>query len=139
MRFTIAAAVAFFGATAFAASEDVRIASFSVSKGETDGALQNASFKLSGNEATDLDCSADLAGKTLPTEDFTCGTSTYRFALDKGDSTDFALVINHESAEGRLQGRGDAVTYCHAGGAANLLCTQQNDITITVADTAVGK
>lgn len=105
MRFSVAAATALFGAIAAAAPaspqstappdpntyENIDIADLYVRKNE---GIQSVSLKLSGKNATDLDCSASNPG--LPAEVFTCGESKYRFAIDKGETTEFALHIYHE-------------------------------------------
>lgn len=104
MRFTLAAATALFGAIATAAPaaqstgapdpntyENIDIADFTVRK--NDG-IQSVSFKLSGKDAKDLDCSASNPG--LPSEVITCGETKYRFALYSGQESEFALRIYHE-------------------------------------------
>ncbi|KAK6956728.1 hypothetical protein Daesc_002008 [Daldinia eschscholtzii] len=142
MRFTAAAVAAlFFGASAMAApqegelrSEDVSITEFSVHKsgasGSSAGTVDGVSFKLSGDDAKDLSCSASASDitKGLPTDVITCGDSKYRFALLEGqDSSTFTLRIYHELglAVG-FYGAGDVATYCHSGGLDTMVCSQVN-------------
>lgn len=95
MRFTLATAIAIFGATAFAqlAREKIDIADLSVWKSDADGSLQSVSFKLTGADGA-VDCAAENPG-SLPTDTFPCGESGYKFVLDKGEQTEFALFLDH--------------------------------------------
>ncbi|KAL0261902.1 Effector protein PevD1 [Diplodia seriata] len=143
MRFSIAAATALFGAIATAAPaaqstgapdpatyENIDIADLTVRK--NDG-IQSVSFKLSGKDATDLDCSASNPG--LPSDVITCGETKYRFALYSGTESEFALRIYHELglAVG-FYGEGEVPTYCHAGGNGpdDFVCSQVNPTTIVI-------
>lgn len=105
MRLSIAAATAVFGAIADAAPaaqstgapdpntyENIDIADFTVRK--NDGAVQSVSLKLSGKNATDLDCSA--SNPALPSEVITCGATKYSFALVQGSTSDYGLRVYHE-------------------------------------------
>ncbi|RYP86373.1 hypothetical protein DL769_000757 [Monosporascus sp. CRB-8-3] len=131
MRFTIATAAALFGATVYGASENIDISNLSVWKDQS-GKVTGASFSLTGADATDLSCEVQNPA-AIPTEVITCGDSKYRFALEKGDSTEFALHVYHDLGgfAGR-SGRGDVFTYCHAGGLNRMLCSQQNPTTIVI-------
>ncbi|KAI1397507.1 hypothetical protein F4819DRAFT_471889 [Hypoxylon fuscum] len=138
MRFTAVSAL-LFGASAMAApatrqtsSEDVTITEFSVHKtGATApevGTVDGVSFKLSGDDAKDLSCSAtaDAVKSGLPTDVITCGDSKYRFAVLAGaDSSTFSLRIYHElgTAAG-FYGEGNVATYCRSGGLDNQVCSQ---------------
>ncbi|EOD43152.1 putative major allergen alt [Neofusicoccum parvum UCRNP2] len=143
MRFSIAAATAVFGAIAAAAPapqstgapdpntyENIDISDFTVRK--NDG-IQAVFFKLSGKNATDLDCSASNPG--FPSDVITCGETKYRFALYPGSTTEFGLRLYHELglAVG-FYGEGDIPTYCHAGGNGpdDFVCSQVNPTTIVI-------
>ncbi|KAI0844658.1 hypothetical protein F5Y00DRAFT_248286 [Daldinia vernicosa] len=136
MRFTATAVTALlFGANAMAQdlnSEDVSIADFIVHKagasGGSAGIVDGVSFKLTGNDATDLSCSAtaDQITDGVPTDVITCGDSKYRFALvGSPDYSTFILQVFHElgTASG-LSGQGTIGTYCRSGGLDNVVCTQ---------------
>ena len=95
MQFTLATAAAIFGATALAqTTENIDIRDFSLWKSE-DGTPLSASFKLSGDDATDLSCSVDPIPQ-IPTDVITCGETKYRFALENGSESEFGLRIYHE-------------------------------------------
>lgn len=118
MRFTTATIATLFSASVLAApawhvprqvdnndpmSEDVSITLFSVHKaganGTSGGVVDGVSFKLSGEDATDLSCSATASTVTsgLPTDIITCGDSKYRFELLEGpDASTFTLKVHHE-------------------------------------------
>ena len=144
MRFTIATAAAlFFGATAHAqpqrggsppdpnSYENIDISNLSVWKDES-GKVTSASFGLTGRDATDLSCEVQNL-EAVPTEVITCGDSMYRFALVKGESTDFALRLYHDLGGGAgFYGQGDVFTYCHAGGLNRVICSQQDPTTIVI-------
>ncbi|KAI0377699.1 hypothetical protein F5Y04DRAFT_263497 [Hypomontagnella monticulosa] len=116
-------------------SEDVSITSFSVHKaganGTSAGVVDGVSFKLSGENATDLSCSATAStiNSGLPTEVITCGDSKYRFALLEGpDTATFTLRVYHELGLGvGFYGYGDVPTYCHSGGLDNMVCSGVQD------------
>ncbi|KAI4860898.1 hypothetical protein F4820DRAFT_452472 [Hypoxylon rubiginosum] len=158
MRFTATTlATLLFGASALAApasssqhaarqdddpmSEDVSITGFAVHKaganGTSPGVVDGVGFVLSGEDATDLSCSATATQVTsgLPTDVITCGDSKYRFALLAGpDSSTFTLRVYHELglAVG-FYGAGDVPTYCHSGGLDNVVCSQvQTPVTIRI-------
>ncbi|KAH6620405.1 hypothetical protein C7974DRAFT_232779 [Boeremia exigua] len=91
--------------------------------------IQNASFKLTGDNATDLVCEIGAVAE-LPSEVVTCGDSDYRFGLTKGEESEFGLAIYHQTAP--FSGKyliGDAPTYCHAGGNGpdDFVCAQAVD------------
>ncbi|KAI0007341.1 hypothetical protein F4779DRAFT_515624 [Xylariaceae sp. FL0662B] len=137
MRFIAATAIFFFlGTTALAAptpqdddpqSEDVSITDFYAHKaganGTTAGTVDSVSFKLSGENATDLSCSASTG---IPSDVITCSETVYRFALYPGNSTaNFVLRIYHELGVAvGFYGAGDIPTYCHSGGLDTMVCSQ---------------
>ncbi|KAI8958111.1 SNF2 family N-terminal domain-containing protein [Daldinia sp. FL1419] len=101
MRFTATAVAAFFfGLKAMAQdakSEDVSITEFSVHKAGT--TVDGVSFKLNGDEASGLSCSAtaSLITKGVPTDVLSCGESKYRFELLPTDNANaFNLKVHHE-------------------------------------------
>lgn len=111
--------------------ENININEFYLRK--NDG-IQNAGFKLSGNNVTDIACEIG-AVPSLPSEVVTCGTSNYRFGLTKGESTDYGLAIYHQTSP--FAGKysvGDVPTYCHAGGNGpnDFVCSQVNALTIVI-------
>ncbi|KAL7622571.1 hypothetical protein AAE478_008078 [Parahypoxylon ruwenzoriense] len=139
MRFTTVFAL--FGASALTMAqdqglrtEDVTITDFSVHKaganGASAGTVDGVSFKLSGDDATNLSCSAsaDQVTNGLPTGVITCGDSKYRFDLLEGpDASTFTMRVYHElgTAVG-FYGEGNVPTYCHSGGLDNVVCSQVN-------------
>ncbi|KAL1638573.1 Effector protein PevD1 [Diplodia intermedia] len=145
MRFSIAAAAALCGAIATttaaptapstgapdpASYENIDIADLTVRK--NDG-VRSVSFKLSGDDAADLDCSASDPG--LPSDVITCGGSKYRFALYSGGESEFALRIYHElGLAAGFYGEGEVPTYCHAGGNGpdDFVCSQVVPTTIVI-------
>ncbi|KAI1387816.1 uncharacterized protein F4822DRAFT_292858 [Hypoxylon trugodes] len=145
MRFTATAALALFGASALAApsamhaarqdnGEDVSITEFAVHKagvtGASTGTVDGVGFKLSGENATNLDCSATASQVSgLPTDIITCGDSKYRFELLEGpDSSTFSLKVHHELGQAvGFSGHADVPTYCHSGGLDNQVCSQVKD------------
>jgi hypothetical protein len=62
---------------------------------KTNGTITSVSFKLSGNNATDLECSGGPF-PTLPGPVLTCGDSKYRFGMTKDINGDFPIAIYHE-------------------------------------------
>lgn len=111
--------------------ENIDISDFYLRK--NDG-IQNAGFKLSGNNATDIACEIG-AVPSLPSEVVTCGTSDYRFGLIKGQDSDYGLAIYHQTSPfaGKYS-TGDVPTYCHAGGNGpdDFVCSQVNALTIVI-------
>src|SRR6266566_926730 len=59
-----------------------------------DGSIQGVDFLLSGDNATNLLCSAASPG--FPSPVITCGDTKYRFALYPGKDVQYALRIYHE-------------------------------------------
>ncbi|KAJ4384234.1 hypothetical protein N0V86_001081 [Didymella sp. IMI 355093] len=111
--------------------ENVDISDFSLRR--NDG-IQNASFKLSGNNGTDISCEIG-AVPSLPSEVVACGTSDYRFGLTKGESSEYGLAIYHQTSQ--FSGKwaiGDVPTYCHAGGNGqnDFICAQVTALTIVI-------
>jgi hypothetical protein len=112
--------------------ENINISDFYLRK--NDG-IQNAGFKLSGNNVTDISCEIG-AVPSLPSEVVTCGTSDYRFGLVKGQESDYGLAIYHQTSPfaGKYS-TGDVPTYCHAGGNGpnDFVCSQAVDeLTIVI-------
>jgi hypothetical protein len=81
--------------------ENIDIADFFVRKSQALGSdkktIDAVSFKLSGDDAHDLLCSASNPG--FPSEVITCGDSKYRFVLEPGSDKEyeFGLTIYHET------------------------------------------
>ena len=98
MKFTIAAAVALFGAVSLADNEKVEVANFSARK-TGDGSIENAKFQITGQDVIGQDCNLETTTQ-IPTDTITCGDIKYRFALEQGDQTEFALHIYHELGTG---------------------------------------
>ncbi|KAJ0168002.1 hypothetical protein CTA2_11360 [Colletotrichum tanaceti] len=164
MKFTLATAVALFGASAIAApappqedaprpSENIDIAEFSVRKYQN-GTVADVSFLLSGDDATDLDCQANTG---IPSDVITCGDSKYRFTVRQGTGIDYILRIYHELGiayvfqsnestallsitntgiyRSGYWGEGSVFTHCRAGGLGSLLCDQVFPKTIVIDST----
>ncbi|KAL1611584.1 hypothetical protein SLS59_000303 [Nothophoma quercina] len=111
--------------------ENINISEFYLRK--NDG-IQNAGFKLSGNNVTDISCEIG-AVPSLPSEVVTCGNSTYRFGLIEGQESDYGLALYHQTSPfaGKYS-TGDVPTYCHAGGNGpdDYVCSQVNALTIVI-------
>ncbi|KAI1259954.1 hypothetical protein F5Y18DRAFT_407686 [Xylariaceae sp. FL1019] len=139
MRFFTTAAL--FGALAVATpcrrdmTEDVQITEFYVHQalvnGTTRGVVDGVSFVLNGENATDLDCSAQTG---LPSEVISCGDSPYSFALYPGESSyDYTLRLYHALGVAvGFYGSGLVPVYCRAGGGPTLVCAQVENVTITI-------
>jgi hypothetical protein len=79
--------------------ENIDITDFSVRKAQGPDqdtpTIDAVSFKLSGDDATDLTCAA--SSPDFPSEVITCGESKYRFVLQPGtDGNEFGLTLYHE-------------------------------------------
>ena len=77
--------------------ENIDISDFTIRKnqGPDQTKINVVSFKLSGENATDLTC--EKSNPALPSDVITCGESKYRFALKEGtDDYEFALDLYHE-------------------------------------------
>lgn len=103
MKSTLTAIVALFSASAMAAivpqasevlnpSENIDIADLSVRK-QQNGTVTSISFTLSGSETTDLACQG---ATDVPSGVINCGDSMYRFAIQAGTESEFALRIYHQ-------------------------------------------
>ncbi|KAI9151369.1 Effector protein PevD1 [Paramyrothecium foliicola] len=124
-------------------SENINIKDFLVRKyNEPNGTvtINVVDFKLSGDDATDLSCTAQSPEWPIPSEVVTCGDSKYRFSLQPGseEGEEFSLRVYHELglAVG-YWGQGDVPTYCRAGGngAGDFVCTQVAETTIVIDNT----
>ncbi|KAG9255657.1 uncharacterized protein F5Z01DRAFT_550652 [Emericellopsis atlantica] len=120
--------------------ENVDIADFTVRKEQAAGqdtptAINSVSFKLSGDDATDLACSA--SNPDFPSEVITCGDSKYRFVLQPGsDDAEFGLTLYHELGPAvGFWGEGNVPTYCRAGGNGpdDFVCQQVAATTFVIA------
>ncbi|KAF9699084.1 hypothetical protein EKO04_003090 [Ascochyta lentis] len=111
--------------------ENIDISEFYLRK---NNGIQNAGFKLTGNNVTDIACEIGVV-PTLPSEIITCGNSSYRFGLTQGKESDYGLAIYHQTAPfaGKMA-IGDVPTYCHAGGDGpdDFVCSQANALTIVI-------
>lgn len=111
------------------ASENIDINDFFVRK---NNGIQAVSFKLSGDDAKDLECSGS---NPKPTDVITCGDSKYRFVIKPGQVEEFGLTIYHELGPAfGFYGEGDVPTYCHAGGNGpdDFVCQQVAFTTIVI-------
>ncbi|KAI0138299.1 hypothetical protein BJ166DRAFT_183137 [Pestalotiopsis sp. NC0098] len=109
-------------------TEDISITDFYVHKaitnGTTDSTVDGVSFLLTGDNATDLACSAQTG---IPSEVIFCGNTSYSFALWDEDASqgEFTLRLYHGLGVGfGYYGEGLVPTYCHAGGGNSLSCGQ---------------
>ncbi|KAF1365783.1 hypothetical protein EJ07DRAFT_170514 [Lizonia empirigonia] len=112
--------------------ENINISSFSLRKNPS---IQNAGFKLSGNNATNLACEIG-AVPNLPSEVVICGTSDYRFGLVQGNDTEYGLAVYHQTgAFAGMYAIADVPTHCRAGGDGpeDFVCEQANALTIRIA------
>ncbi|KAF1934267.1 uncharacterized protein M421DRAFT_408 [Didymella exigua CBS 183.55] len=113
-------------------TENINISDFFLRRNPS---IQSAGFKLSGNNATDISCEIG-AVPSLPSAVTNCGTSAYSFGLTKGESTEYALAIYHET--GPSAGKWaivDFSTDCRAGpnGVNDSVCSQVNPTTIVIS------
>ncbi|KAH7127267.1 hypothetical protein EDB81DRAFT_808997 [Dactylonectria macrodidyma] len=79
--------------------EGVKVSHLSVHKvGSPIGAtIESVSFKLNGDNAKNLECSASNFAFPEPIKIFPCGDSDYSFALFAGeDGVDFATMVYHD-------------------------------------------
>ncbi|KAG6031508.1 hypothetical protein E4U41_007542 [Claviceps citrina] len=123
--------------------ENINISDFYVRK-TTDGpqshnypVIEMVSFRLSGDNATDIVCEGNKPEYPNPKSVFSCANSYYSFSLHPGVSAgyEFSLQIYHAlGAAFGLQGRGNVPTACHAGGngANDFVCSQLNALTIGI-------
>ncbi|KAF2032185.1 hypothetical protein EK21DRAFT_99078 [Setomelanomma holmii] len=100
--------------------------------------IQSVSFKLSGNNHTDLSCS--IGATTLPSNVTTCGDSDYRFGLIEPltNGSDVSFRIYHQTAPfAGKWGTGSVPTYCHAGGNGpdDFVCQQVSAVTVVITAT----
>jgi hypothetical protein len=121
---------------------------------KNNGTIESVSFKLTGKNATDLECSGGPY-PVLPSEVETCGDSKYRFGMYQPEnSTDtFAIRVYHELGTAYVSrastfinnkltnfnsfgfwGEGEVPTYCHAGGNGinDFVCQQTNAYTMVI-------
>lgn len=119
-------------------TEDISITDLFVRKHVTgsEERIDSVGFKLSGDNATDLDCVAQNPEFPDPKRATDCGTSKYRFTLRPGrDGSGFMLRIYHElgTAVG-LWGQGNCPLHCHTGGSgpSDVACTQVADLKIVL-------
>ncbi|GAB0135923.1 hypothetical protein EsDP_00004244 [Epichloe bromicola] len=108
-----------------------------------DKRIDSVTFKLSGDNATDLDCAAQSPEFPNPQRPTTCGTSKYRFTLRPGtDGSEFSLRLYHELAPAvGLWGDKNCPLYCHAGGRgpSDSACTQVGDFNIVLGSSGPPK
>ncbi|KAI1446570.1 hypothetical protein F5Y02DRAFT_416859 [Annulohypoxylon stygium] len=134
MQFTtaIATLALFLSGSAIAQStEDVTIASLSIHKANAAGTVDGASFKLSGNDGQNIDCSATATQITagVPTGELACGSSKYKFSVLAGaDATSFGLKITHDA----ISGQGTVGVTCRSGGGSTTVCSQ-SDATVKIS------
>ncbi|RFU73386.1 major allergen alt [Trichoderma arundinaceum] len=120
--------------------ERVKVSNLSVHKvGSPVGAtIESISFRLSGDNAKDLECSASNFAFPEPIEMFPCGDSGYAFALFAGeDGVDFATMVYHDVGDlhADLRGHSNVDTLCdnsHGSGPADEICTQKNSVTFII-------
>ena len=120
--------------------ENIEIKDFLVRKYNQDNGtvtINVVDFKLSGDDATDLGCTAQNPSWPEATEVYTCGESKYRFSLQAGPEggEEFSLRIYHELGPAvGFWNQGPVPTYCRAGGngAGDYVCTQVAPVTIVI-------
>ncbi|KAG9189691.1 hypothetical protein G6011_06559 [Alternaria panax] len=103
---------------------------------KNNGTIESVSFKLTGKDATDIECSGGPY-PVLPAEVETCGDSKYRFGMYKPEnSTDsFGIRVYHELGLAfGFWGEGEVPTYCHAGGNGinDFVCQQTSPYTLVI-------
>jgi hypothetical protein len=121
--------------------EDITITNFLVRKYNQDNGTKTINvvdFKLSGDDATDLSCSASNPEFPNPNNVNTCSDSKYSFSLHPGltDDVEFSLRVYHElgTAFG-YWGYSDVPTVCRAGGngAGDYVCTRSGETSIRIS------
>nr|WPZ50800.1 Alt a 1 domain-containing protein [Alternaria solani]WPZ50801.1 Alt a 1 domain-containing protein [Alternaria solani]WPZ50802.1 Alt a 1 domain-containing protein [Alternaria solani]WPZ50803.1 Alt a 1 domain-containing protein [Alternaria solani]WPZ50804.1 Alt a 1 domain-containing protein [Alternaria solani] len=115
--------------------ENIDISDYTLRK--NNGTIQSVSFKLSGNNATDLECSGGPY-PVLGGEVDTCGDSKYRFAMTPAENgTDaFGIRIYHElGLAWGFWGEGVVPSYCRAGGNGinDFICQQVSEYTLVIS------
>lgn len=77
-------------------NEYVKVSDLEISRAAF-GKVTDISFKISGDNATNLACSAQNPTLGYEVADSTrCGDSDYLFNLLRGEDTDYALAVFHE-------------------------------------------
>ncbi|XDG05973.1 hypothetical protein ABKA04_005588 [Annulohypoxylon sp. FPYF3050] len=132
MQFTtaIATLALFLSGSAIAQSaEDISITSLSIHKANAAGTVDGASFKISGSDGQNIDCSATAAQITagVPTGELTCGK--YKFTVLAGaDATSFGVKVAHDA----ISGQGTIGVTCRSGGGETTVCSQ-TDATVKIS------
>ncbi|OAL06134.1 hypothetical protein IQ06DRAFT_301178 [Phaeosphaeriaceae sp. SRC1lsM3a] len=117
--------------------ENVDITDYTLRK--NDSGIQSISFKLSGQNATDILCEVSpFTG--FPSKTVTCGStdpdSGYRFiAIEPKGEGDADIAVYHQTAPfAGKWAEGSVPAYCHAGGLSpdDFICTQVNAYTIVL-------
>ncbi|USP82864.1 hypothetical protein yc1106_10138 [Curvularia clavata] len=99
--------------------------------------VESVSFKLSGNNATDLECTSPSGAiQQIPSPVYTCGDSKYRFGLQPVQSgfnmndPQYNIAVYHETGPAvGLYAQTQVPTYCRAGGVStsDRICNQIPD------------
>ncbi|KAH6988554.1 hypothetical protein EDB80DRAFT_171202 [Ilyonectria destructans] len=141
MRSEIFASLLALAAPALAGrGERIKVSHLSVHKeGSPVGTtIESVSFKLNGDNAKDLECSASNFAFPSPIVIFPCGDSDYSFALFAGeDGVDFATMVYHDVGDSHadLRGLSNVDTVCdnsHGSGPADEICTQGEPVTFII-------
>lgn len=117
--------------------ENVDITDYTLRK--NDSGIQSISFKLSGQNGTDVPCSVS-AFSGFPSPTVTCGSPApdtgYRFiAIEPKAEGDSDIAVYHQTAPfAGKWAEGSVPTYCRAGGqtADDFICTQVGAYTIVL-------
>ncbi|KAF5025725.1 hypothetical protein F66182_2192 [Fusarium sp. NRRL 66182] len=100
--------------------------------------IESVSFKISGADAENLECSAKNVAFPVPDTFLSCGKSDYAFTLRPGDhGEEFSLMIYHDVGDSHadLRGGSDVPTVCdnsHGTGSADEICTQGKPVTFKI-------
>ncbi|KAF5004234.1 hypothetical protein FDECE_9263 [Fusarium decemcellulare] len=100
--------------------------------------IESVSFKVSGADADNLECSATNVAFPKPDAILPCGKSDYAFTLWAGeDGAEFRVMVYHDVGDSHadLRGWSDIPTACdnsHGTGPADEICTQDKPVTFKI-------
>ncbi|KAM5347374.1 hypothetical protein ACJ41O_010379 [Fusarium nematophilum] len=132
--------IAFVARSLASGEESVTLSDLSIHKqGSPVGVtIESVSFKVSGADADNLECSATNVAFPKPDGILRCGKSDYAFTLWAGESgAEFRVMVYHDVGDSHadLRGWSDIPTVCdnsHGTGPADEICTQDKPVTFKI-------